>query len=149
MTQSDDVLIQLVKWLAAKAPKSRQIEFSKVPSDIDIDNLELSEDPEQLHSVLRRLKLPRQRSFILGSVTTGTFLMQSSATHRVTRRKGGTSWDVYVSGADFPAGEEHMGSYASEDVRSLAEELGYEYTLRDWLGMGWRPSSILQLSARR
>ena len=133
-------LDEYLKWLSDKTPKPRQIEVGDVPSGVHLEFDDMAERADDLQPLLDRLTFPRKRSYDLGMVTTGRFLMQSSASHRVVRKAGGTSWRVYVSGADFPNGEEFIGDYTSEDVVQFAEELGYEMNVREWLAIGWRPS---------
>ena len=133
-------LDKFLNWLSDKTPKPRQIEEGDIPPDVYLEFDDIAERADDLQPLLDRLKVPRQRSYDLGMVTTGRFLMQSSASHRVVREAGGTSWRVYVSGADFPDGEEFMGDYSSEEVAEFAEELGYEINVREWLAIGWRPS---------
>jgi hypothetical protein len=133
-------LDEYLKWLSDKTPKPRQIEVGDIPPGVDLEFDDIAERPDDLEPLLERLKFPRKQSYDLGTVTTGRFLMQSSASHRVVREAEGTSWQVYVSGADFPDGEEFIGDYTSEELAEFAEELGYEINVREWLAIGWRPS---------
>ena len=47
---------------------------------------------------------------------------------------------MYVSGPDFPNGEEFMGEVDSNSIMTEVEDLKYEVSLRNWISMGWRPS---------
>lgn len=132
---------RLVEWFGMNGGGGRLIEASALPSDIDIDTMEWDGSEAQLKRLLEKVRMPSQRSYYLGSVTTGVFGMQSSASHRIVRCRGGTNWKMYVSGPDFPDGEEYMGEMRSNEILSEVEYLGYQVTLRQWISMGWRPNT--------
>lgn len=78
----------------------------------------------------------RQKSFYLGSIETGYFLSRSSASHRVQKGNSEGSWEMFVSGPDFPNGEEHVGTYDAFELRLAVDELGYEVSQDEWDRMG-------------
>jgi len=132
---------RLVEWFGLHGAGGRLIEASTLPADIDIDRMEWDGSAAELKRLLSKVRMPSRRSYHLGSVTTGVFGMQSSARHRVVRGRGGTTWKMYVSGPDFPDGEEYMDELRSNDILSEVEYLGYQVSLRQWISMGWRPNT--------
>lgn len=139
--ESSEVALSVEKWLSSTAGTLEKVNVEDIPFEIDVDALEQSQGSNLLTLFCNRLKFPSRRSFNLGSIMTGPALMQSSASYRAVRGKGGTSWKLFVDGADFSWQEQLFGSYTSEEVREIIDQLGYELTLRDWLSMGWRPSN--------
>lgn len=131
---------RLVEWLSLHGAGGRLIEASTLPADINIDSMEWDGSAAELKRLLSKVRMPSRRSYYLGSVKTGVFGMQSSASHRVLRGRGGESWKIYVSGPDFRNGEEYMDEISSNHILSEVENLGYEVSLREWISMGWRPS---------
>lgn len=132
---------RLVEWFGMNGGGGRLIEASTLPTDINIDRMEWDGSEAELRRILSRVRMPSQRSYDLGMVTTGVFGMQSSASHRIVRGRDGVIWKMYVSGPDFPDGEEYMGELRSNEILSEVEYLGYQVSLRQWISMGWRPNT--------
>ena len=132
--------IKLVDWFKLYGGGGRLIDASSLPSDMDLDLTDWDGREVELARILKKIKMPRQRSYYLGSVTTGVFGMQSSANHRIVRGKRGVIWKMYVSGPDFPEGELSMGVISSKKILGEVEDLGYHVYLRQWIAMGWRPN---------
>jgi len=136
-----DEFSRLLNWIGRHGGGNRLIDASELPTNIDIDGLDLDLHRSDLRQILSKLRMPSRRSYHLGSVTTGMAGIQSSASHRVVRGREGKRWKIYVSGPDFPDGEECMDEISSNDLLSEIESLGYQITLRQWIAMGWRPST--------
>jgi hypothetical protein len=129
-----------LNWFSSRAPKARQIHAGEKLPEIDLGGIQLIDGTEDLIPILDMIRLPKRRSFYLGMVTTGTFLMQSSASHRVLRGKRGTGWELFSSSSDAPGVEEHVGTYTPEQILNIVENLGYDKSMNEWIAMGWRPS---------
>lgn len=95
---------------------------------------ECGQKTDVVSRVMASLRLPRQRSYQLGSIET----MLSEGHHRIVRKDRGKKWLLYVNGVDFLNGEELVGEYTSEDILYEVEGLGYDVSLSNWILMGWR-----------
>ena len=135
----DNPLVSLLRWFAVNPAGGRLIEAGDIPTLPGAEEIDFDGSMDDLRAALKNVKFPSRRSFDLGSVTTGLGLMQSSASHRIVRQKGGTSWAMYMSGPDLPEGEVYMDTISSTLVLTEVSDLGYELTLSDWISMGWRP----------
>ena len=135
----DNPLVSLLRWFSVNTSGGQLIEAGDIPTLPGAEEIDFDGSMDDLRSALKNVKFPSKRSFDLGSVTTGLGLMQSSASHRTVRQKGGTSWAMYMSGPDFPEGEVYMDTISSTLVLTEVSDLGYELTLSDWISMGWRP----------
>lgn len=136
----EDEFKDLVQWFSLHTKAGDIISADALPDDVDIDGIDWAENQSELRILLEKVQLPSECSYDLGMITTGTFLMQSSASHRIERNEDGTRWTMYVSGPDFPNGEEFMGEVDSNSIMTEVEDLKYEVSLRNWISMGWRPS---------
>ena len=136
----EDEFEDLVRWFSLNTRAGEIISAEALPDDVDIDGIDWLENKSELRKLLDKVQMPPNYSYDLGTVTTGTFLMQSSASHRIERNADGTRWKMYVSGPDFPKGEECMGEVDSDIIMTEVEDLKYEVSLRNWISMGWRPS---------
>lgn len=132
-------LVGLLRWFAVNTAGGRLIEAGDIPALPGVEKIDFDGSMDELRATLRKVKFPSRRSFDLGSVTTGLGLMQSSASHRVVRQRGGTSWAMYVSGPDFFEGEVYVDTISSTHILTEVSDLGYELALSDWISMGWRP----------
>ena len=75
--------IKLIDWFKLYGGGGRLIDASSLPSDMDLDLTDRDGREVELARILKKITMPRQRSYYLGSVTTGVFGMQSSANHRI------------------------------------------------------------------
>lgn len=139
MMSNAEKFSRLLHWVIQHSQKDRLIEASELL--VDMEDIDLVEHSIALHRVLTRLRMPSKRSYHLGSVITGVAGMQSSASHRVIRGREGKRWKLYVDGPDFPNGEELVGELSSNELLNEIEGLGYSISVRQWIAMGWRPSS--------
>ena len=137
MYRMDSELQTLADWIKRNRKTARRIQPSELPSDIDTIDWDGRES--ELRTLLKNVLMPSRRSYWLGTVVTGVFGMQGSASHRVVRGRGGQTWTMYVSGPDFPDGEEFIGNFISDQIIREVEELGYQVTRLQWISMGWRP----------
>ena len=139
MNEMDEELSKVINWFRAHGRARKLVHAGDIPPTVGLENISLYGDKSELKAALKKLALPSSRSYYLGTVTTGVFGMQGSASHRVVRQKGGTKWKLYVSGPDFYEGELYIDEIRSSEITSYTESLGYELTIKDWISMGWRP----------
>ena len=141
MNEMDEELSKVINWFRAHGRARKLVRAGDIPPTVGLENISLYGDKSELKEALKKLALPSSRSYYLGTVTTGVFGMQGSASHRVVRQTGGTKWKIYVSSPDFDKseGELYMDEIRSSEIISFIESLGYELTFKDWISMGWRP----------
>lgn len=130
---------ELLKWFCEQCrngePDPKDFRTKRL-----VDVLYGNDDEGALAVALDGLPFPNVRSYWLGEVETGAFLMSGSAGWRIVRGKGGKSWRVYSYSDDYyPEKFAVIGVFGSDEIRDQAENAGYDLALIDWIAMGWRP----------